>query len=485
MKKSHVRRLILTIIIAGLIAPVMAQQSSQAPFETKNIKSDFGAAGNGKTNDNDAFGRAAAYFNHRGGNGRLVIPKGIYIVGKQVRGTDNLFDPQYVLALRNVVHLAIDGDGAKLKYIDSLYYGSFDPVTLKPFQPTGYFTDHHYAAYIGTCVDIESCSDVTVTGLELDGNNRAFKIGGSWGDAGIQLNHIGVGIWSSKDITIDRLHIHHFGQDGIETGTHDSLPQHLVIKNTVCEYNFRQGLSWIGGNGILVSNCAFNHTGRGRLYTAPGAGLDIESEWSPCKFGVFNNCEFTDNSGCGMVADSGPTSDMQFSNCLFWGTSTWSIWPNKPRYHFTGCNIFGSIVHTFQAQKAADGTTFSACHFQDSAYHGQDAYGHFLAELNGTPFTRFEACTFTARKAQMFWLAIDNKQTDQYYRLDRCRLYLYAGSTHQPYPQYIARVVGVTEKDCVFHQPADGKNYWYDNCCDPLFLIDAGGNQHLNDLPAK
>ncbi len=51
-------------------------------YITRDIKS-FGAKGNGKTNDNAAFEKAAEFFNKRGGNGKLIISKGKYIVGKQ------------------------------------------------------------------------------------------------------------------------------------------------------------------------------------------------------------------------------------------------------------------------------------------------------------------------------------------------------------------------------------------------------------------
>jgi len=49
---------------------------------TKSIK-DFGAKGDGHSDDQDAFVKASIFFNERKGNGKLVIPKGIYIVGRQ------------------------------------------------------------------------------------------------------------------------------------------------------------------------------------------------------------------------------------------------------------------------------------------------------------------------------------------------------------------------------------------------------------------
>ncbi|HYH15773.1 MAG TPA: glycosyl hydrolase family 28-related protein, partial [Flavisolibacter sp.] len=104
-------------------------------YVTKDIKS-FGAKGDGKTNDQAAFEKAAAYFNQRGGNGKLVIPRGTYIIGQQdfTQGKDG--KPAYfghdVLRLVSIKNLTIEGkDGAKLKYSDSLRFGAFNPETGK------------------------------------------------------------------------------------------------------------------------------------------------------------------------------------------------------------------------------------------------------------------------------------------------------------------------------------------------------------------
>src|SRR4051794_2565905 len=70
--------LLLTSVFLVSIIPVCFAQKNMV----RDIKS-FGAKGDGKTNDHDAFEKAAAYFNARGGNGKLVISKGTYIVGRQ------------------------------------------------------------------------------------------------------------------------------------------------------------------------------------------------------------------------------------------------------------------------------------------------------------------------------------------------------------------------------------------------------------------
>src|SRR6476661_3879507 len=68
---------VLALLLTFLFTHAQAQR-----FITKDIKF-FGARGDGKTNDHEAFLKAADYFNKRGGHGKLFISKGIYIVGRQ------------------------------------------------------------------------------------------------------------------------------------------------------------------------------------------------------------------------------------------------------------------------------------------------------------------------------------------------------------------------------------------------------------------
>lgn len=86
----------------------------------------------------------------------------------------------------------------------------------------------------------------------------------------------------------------------------------LVIDGVVAEYNGRQGLSWIGGNGLVVTGSRFSHTGKAvhiktksPFFSAPGAGLDIDPnpgkpQWT--SGGKFVGCEFRNNVGSGVLA---------------------------------------------------------------------------------------------------------------------------------------------------------------------------------------
>jgi len=79
----------MKFILAAIFSLVFFTARSQA-YITKDIKS-FGASGDGESNDQAAFEKAADYFNKRGGNGKLIISRGTYIVGEQAftKGVQN------------------------------------------------------------------------------------------------------------------------------------------------------------------------------------------------------------------------------------------------------------------------------------------------------------------------------------------------------------------------------------------------------------
>ena len=104
-----------------------------------NVK-DYGAVGDGVTNDTTAFQQAAEAMNAAGG-GKLVIPEGIYIVGRQslaeARGLGYAYQPENILKISDCARpVIIEGYGAVLKAAPGLKLGSFDPVTGDIYDPS-------------------------------------------------------------------------------------------------------------------------------------------------------------------------------------------------------------------------------------------------------------------------------------------------------------------------------------------------------------
>jgi hypothetical protein len=397
----------------------VAQSSDESrkhkDFPQINIKEDCGAKGDGKTNDTAAFQEASRKIQKAGG-GTLIIPPGTYLVGKQehVPGQFPYFRAAPIFSVSGLKFLRIEGRQAKLRLAAGLRFGSFDKDNGEPYYPPKMpFVDPRYAAVVGTMLDVAGCDNVVIRDLELDGNVSELVIGGQFGDTGWQLPASGIFIRNCKNVTIERTYSHHHALDGIMIGWYGLKEQDPAAPHTltdcVFEYNGRQGLSWIGGRGLTVRRCKFNHTGRAQnggkpFGSAPGAGLDIEAEESICRDGYFEDCEFINNAGCGMVADSGDGGYSRFVRCLFWGTTNWSAWNAKPGLVFEDCVFHGSVVHAVGSDSPDKATRWIRCKFEDKPWQGQKPYGSFLAEINGNlANVRFEACTFTANDRRSIW----------------------------------------------------------------------------------
>ncbi len=107
-----------------------------------NLKKDFGAKGDGKTDDHEAFRRAARFINNRKGNVKLVIPNGTYLVGKKLDrplhlGRKFWYDENFdvpdsidLFRIKNSSNITIEGGSSTLlKVHDGVKFGSFDPFT--------------------------------------------------------------------------------------------------------------------------------------------------------------------------------------------------------------------------------------------------------------------------------------------------------------------------------------------------------------------
>jgi hypothetical protein len=383
----------------------------------KDLKKDFGAVGDGCTNDQAAFKRAADFFNKRAQTPAgttpavLTISKGTYLVGQQDAAGMST-DVLHLVNCRNLLIEGADSATTEIRYADSLRYGSFNPATKEPYEaPLAFFVDSKYAAGLGSFLVLQGCDNVEVKGLAMNGNSSKLRVGGHWGDTGIQLGADGIFLSNSRRITLRGLAVHHFGRDGIQILNHlaktvdDPAQENILLINSTFNYNGRQGLSITGANGLRAVNCSFSHTGRvlipalGRpLYSNPGAGVDVEPEGGYVANVRLDHCRFIDNAGQGLVSDrygDGPptTKNIVVNDCLLWGLTNWSVWVRQTDFLFQNCRIYGGFITG--CNLAAYPTRFVGCTFEDRPYHGQPAYGQFL--FNSTQEARgmsFADCHF-------------------------------------------------------------------------------------------
>ena len=360
---------------------------------------DYGAVGDGSTNDTTAFQLAAAAINAAGGGTLWLEPGKTYIVGRQSlagsSGQGGSWLEEAIFTIANCTRpVIVEGNGAIIKLAGGLRFGSFDPVTGDPYTPPALpFTNASYRADPGVMLWFTPNNhSVIVKNVELDGNLANLIVGGKWGDSGYQVAAYGIISKGNKNSYFENVYSHHHGTNGIGvsyaglSATSEKTPATLV--NCRCEYNGRLGVAWTGGIGFTATNCIFSHSGKavntglgGVLASSPGAGFDIEAEGSVCRDGVFESCEFVNNTGAGMVADSGDSSHVSFHNCLFWGTTNTPVWPDKPYYSFYDCRIYGSVVQVYPSTAALDRTEgtdavqFHRCTFEDKPWSDGNVYG--------------------------------------------------------------------------------------------------------------
>ena len=265
------------------------QCTAASAILTINVKNE-GARGDGKTNDHEIFVKISNRVNARGGNCKIVIPAGTYIIGKQaffgneVKGSYKGEDCFFFQQVRNVEILSIGK--VKFKYAQNLKFGSFSPITKQKATVKQPFFDRKHVATIGCFLRISECSGISISNVDADGNNTQIDYGGYWGDVGRQCLHVGIFVQNSDNIKVAAVRMHHFGLDGLELLSTNTTPGNITITNSQFDYNLRNGCSWIGGKGVIMRNCKFNMNGLGANASNPRAGLDIEPEVAECENGL-------------------------------------------------------------------------------------------------------------------------------------------------------------------------------------------------------
>lgn len=371
---------------------------------------DFGAVGDGRTDDSHAMTQLAKAVNRAGG-GSVVFRRTTYMIGQQggpVQGK-YMFPPHELLKFSGCSRaLRLIGNGARLLCAPGQRFGVFGSNASPAIHPLPYYGDGMATPYIAM-IQVDNCTGpVHISDFELAGDINSLIVGGPYGDTGWQIGGTGLFLQDNRGAElIEGIYTHHHPLDGImiDGADLDLTGISRTIRNLKSEVNGRQGCSVVGGRDYKFLDCSFADTGRGKFNSAPGAGVDIEAEGGKeIRRLRFVGCRFAHNTGAGVLAEIGSVEDVRFDDCTFIGTTAWSAWPNKPRFYFDRCTFVGSVIRAYGHSDKALASRFTRCTFNDDPalspqkqVFGGSSPGRPLIDLDNAENISFDRCIFSAR----------------------------------------------------------------------------------------
>jgi hypothetical protein len=314
--------------------------------ETVSIK-DFGAVGDGVTDDSLAFHSLVVWLNARAGGATVLFPQGTYLMkwDYDLWGSNNGY-------MSGCDGIRFIGQGATIKIMNGARCGISG----------GVYKDEGYGFVF---VD---CTNTVVENFYLNGNISNITYGTADG------NCYGVAFYGNCTNSIVRnVTAYGFATDGSLCRADGG--KNILYENVKLDSNRRQGISITAGEQLTFINCQFINTGL-ILATAPGSGCDIEPI-APrfVKDATFLNCLFQGNVITQVVMDSGTdySDNIYFNNCRFdtkdaSGTlkGQRSVWCKEPSAKFINCYMNGSVVYGYGS--------YTNCEFYHDSTTGTGGY---------------------------------------------------------------------------------------------------------------
>lgn len=279
------------VAIALLSSASCAKETKESKAQkTLNVK-DFGAKGDGATDDYDAL-QAAALAVCQSPGATLHFPEGVYRIDRYriVAGPkqNNVQNIRYTGCQGNTimgVRAKIDVKGDFRRRADQKHGGNS-------------------VSYAASVIPFEmvNSSRFRIIGFELEGNVDQM----SRDPNVVEGSASGILTTNCQDYFIEDVIVHGFAADGITLGGNSqSADQRVHLVNVTSTHNARHGLAIIRVRGAEVMNAVFNDNGRTGAYGnhAPAAGAAVEPARFPPQEDVatgditFDKCRFEENLG--------------------------------------------------------------------------------------------------------------------------------------------------------------------------------------------
>lgn len=375
----------------------------------------FGAVGDGVTNDTDALALMAAYLVANGGVAQFRAGA-TYVASRQIARTIPPYHPKYSwqpvdgLVFKNATKpIYLIGNGCTLVAETGYKFGTFDAAgnpTTHTLPYNGF--DNDLASPFEALIWFDNCDFARVDGFNFNGKLDVALLGGPYGDVGWQIPASAMKYSNTDDWRATNCKGWQFPLDGILVD--DPIPTDEILSgNGTSDCEFwecgRQGISLVGGFGNVFerTKCYRIAKNTRTIISPPASGFDIEPEGSKvCHHIRFYDCEVSDNTGPGLIDAIGSrTFDVVWTGGSLIGTTSSPIYFSGGRYIIFKEALIVGAVNTFKGEVSPFGTGGEAFHdcfwSNDPALTPNgvvyDSGGNKLA-ANANTGNYFHRCTF-------------------------------------------------------------------------------------------
>ncbi|NLE28784.1 MAG: hypothetical protein GX629_03830, partial [Phycisphaerae bacterium] len=184
---------------------------------------------------------------------------------------------------------------------------------------------------------------------------------------------MGVGLWSCGNVTISGLTIKDTGGDGVYMGiwaNEQNFCNDIVIRDVTLDNNYRQGISVISAERLLVENCVIRNTNG----HSPQAGIDFEPNYDTQRLVdcVVRGTIIEGNAGDGILFSLNQMSSTNRNNA--------TVTIEK-------CSLIGNGNHGLYLKNSLPGLAV-----RDSLFVGNDRYGVYQTIfMSPSPNIRYSA----------------------------------------------------------------------------------------------
>jgi len=193
-------------------------------------------------------------------------------------------------------------------------------------------------------------------------------------------SRMGIRLYTVDNLLIQGLTIRDTGGDAIYLGVNQwyTHNKNIHIKDVLCDNNYRQGISVIDAENLLIENCIFRKT----QGTAPEAGIDFEPDyaWMRLINCVVRNCVFDENIQGLTLNIFSYMDDEQITGSI------------------ENCTFIGNYYYGIRQQQGyLPNWTIKDCLFVNNGYQASPPYpgvGFYVLDVEGPEPVTVDYCAF-------------------------------------------------------------------------------------------